>query len=406
MNISLKENNYIYIPNFISESQAKLISKNFKHFCETNNIEGDSQVEGAPSQYNYIDFLELLCEKTPVVSEIVGEMVLPTYSYGRVYKNNNVLEKHKDRHACEISLTIHLSGDKEWPIYIEKPNNEIVELNLNVGDAMLYLGCDAAHWRDNFKGTEYIQTFLHYVLSRGENSFAYFDKFKKVDNKIVATINSNLNVDVKDIPYLNGLPKKENKDLKINESNNKKNISDYIVVVDNILSEELCNSILKEYNNDKNWNLASVGYETMDLNVRNVKTIGISQENIINENFEIRKKLDEEIFKSVNVAINKYNNCFPHCNIEIDTGYDLLSYEVGQFYKEHTDSYKKHPRSVSCSIALNEDYEGGEFAFFNRELKYKLKKGSVILFPSNFMYPHEILPVTKGTRYSIITWFI
>ena len=44
--------------------------------------------------------------------------------------------------------------------------------------------------------------------------------------------------------------------------------------------------------------------------------------------------------------------------------------------------------------------------FFNEKLKYNLKKGSVLMFPSNFMYPHEILEVTKGTRYSIITWFL
>ena len=40
------------------------------------------------------------------------------------------------------------------------------------------------------------------------------------------------------------------------------------------------------------------------------------------------------------------------------------------------------------------------------DLKYKLDKGDAIMFPSNFMYPHEIMPVTKGTRYSAITWFI
>jgi predicted 2-oxoglutarate/Fe(II)-dependent dioxygenase YbiX len=66
----------------------------------------------------------------------------------------------------------------------------------------------------------------------------------------------------------------------------------------------------------------------------------------------------------------------------------------------------KQPRAVSCSFALNDNYEGGEFAFWNKEKKVVLKKGSVLMFPSNFMYPHEIMPVTKGTRYSIITWFI
>ena len=33
-----------------------------------------------------------------------------------------------------------------------------------------------------------------------------------------------------------------------------------------------------------------------------------------------------------------------------------------------------------------------------------LKKGDVIIFPSNFMYPHKVEPVTKGTRYYYISW--
>lgn len=64
-----------------------------------------------------------------------------------------------------------------------------------------------------------------------------------------------------------------------------------------------------------------------------------------------------------------------------------------------------HPRTISCSFALNDDYEGGEFAFFDRRIATKIKKGAAIIFPSNFMFPHEIIKVKKGTRYSIITWF-
>jgi predicted 2-oxoglutarate/Fe(II)-dependent dioxygenase YbiX len=84
----------------------------------------------------------------------------------------------------------------------------------------------------------------------------------------------------------------------------------------------------------------------------------------------------------------------------------LLRYSEGCFYKQHTDSFKEAPRSVSCSFVLNNDFDGGEFAFFNRKLKYKLEKGDALMFPSNFMYPHEVMPITKGTRYSIVTWFI
>ena len=61
---------------------------------------------------------------------------------------------------------------------------------------------------------------------------------------------------------------------------------------------------------------------------------------------------------------------------------------------------------MSCSFALNDDYEGGEWGFFDREIIVKAPKGSAVMFPSNFMYPHEIMPVTQGVRYSIITWFV
>ena len=90
----------------------------------------------------------------------------------------------------------------------------------------------------------------------------------------------------------------------------------------------------------------------------------------------------------------------------------LNRYSSGHMLDQHQDHInalfdgrEKGIPILSMIINLNDDYDGGEFAFFDRKLKHKIKKGSAIVFPSNFMYPHEILPVTKGTRYSIITWF-
>jgi len=184
-----------------------------------------------------------------------------------------------------------------------------------------------------------------------------------------------------------------------------KNINDYILIVPDIVPLELCNAVLAEYKTCKDWESATVKSGEY-LNIRNCQTIGISFNSIIEKNKEIRQKIDQELFTCAAKAIQEYNKQFTLCNIEQDSGYDLLKYEVGGFYTIHTDSFKDRPRAVSCSFALNDGYEGGEFAFFNREIKYKLKKGSCIMFPSNFMYPHEIMPVTSGTRYSIITWFI
>ena len=59
-------------------------------------------------------------------------------------------------------------------------------------------------------------------------------------------------------------------------------------------------------------------------------------------------------------------------------------------------------------VNLNDEYQGGDLIFTdqkNIEIKrFKLDKGSVVFFPSNFMYPHMIEPLKKGKRYSIVAW--
>lgn len=184
-----------------------------------------------------------------------------------------------------------------------------------------------------------------------------------------------------------------------------KELKDYIVVVPDIVPLELCDAVLTEYKECDDWVLAKTASGKSDAE-RQCGVIGISFSNIIEKNKNIRQNLDQELFNCASSAIKNYKNKFPAALIQEDSGYELLRYKEGQFYVEHTDSFKARPRAVSCSFILNDDYEGGEFAFFDRELKYKLKKGSCIMFPSNFMYPHEIMPVTSSIRYSIITWFV
>lgn len=185
-----------------------------------------------------------------------------------------------------------------------------------------------------------------------------------------------------------------------------KNIDDYIVVVEGAITHALCDAILDEFKDKEEWGKTVIGSGEVRRDIRNADTIVISYPHVIEKNLKVRQKLDKYIFASAGDVIRRYREKFPLCAIEEDSGYELLRYEEGQFYTQHTDSFKDRPRAVSCSFALNDDYEGGEWAFFNREKIVKVPKGAAILFPSNFMYPHEIMPVTNGTRYSIITWFI
>ena len=176
MKKSLYSDNYVVIKNFIPYSDAVELSNEFKAYCQANIVDGDDQAPNSYSKYNYISFLEILCKKVNTISSIIEEPVIPTYSYARVYLNDSALEKHTDRDACEVSVSIHLNGDSQWPIYIKTPDNDIHSISLSPGDAVIYNGIVAEHWRDSFCGKWYTQLFLHYVRSRGPYFYEYFDK--------------------------------------------------------------------------------------------------------------------------------------------------------------------------------------------------------------------------------------
>lgn len=177
MNAQLEQNNFLFVPNFISQEHAQALSQEFYKLETSGQYTKDNQAPNSPAIYNFKPFLELLCQKTNEVTNLIEEQVLPTYTYARIYKNGEVLARHRDRPACEISLTVNIGGDAPWAIGIQKPLGEEINLDLNQGDAMLYLGCVADHWRDTpFSGQNYSQLFLHYVCSNGSNAWAYFDK--------------------------------------------------------------------------------------------------------------------------------------------------------------------------------------------------------------------------------------
>ena len=86
----------------------------------------------------------------------------------------------------------------------------------------------------------------------------------------------------------------------------------------------------------------------------------------------------------------------------------ILKYENTGFYTWHTDHFAAIPRTMSCILLLNNDYEGGNLCFRNPdgsgEWEVEVKPNRMIIWPSNFLYPHTVKPVTKGKRYSVVAW--
>ena len=142
-----------------------LLKRDAVEFMYKNNIIHDNELLGTwtdkqiPNTYShYADPVmeTLLVKVLPKMQEETGLQLIPTYSYARAYKKGDELKKHKDRPSCEISTTINLGGDP-WPIFIEG-----TKVLLDVGDMLVYSGCELEHWREPFEGDICGQVFLHY----------------------------------------------------------------------------------------------------------------------------------------------------------------------------------------------------------------------------------------------------
>jgi hypothetical protein len=119
----------------------------------------------------------LMMKVLPKMQKETGLELLPTYSYARVYKKGDELHRHKDRPSCEISTTVHLGGNP-WSIFIDDTGADNViderkntvksgapagtRVDLEVGDMLVYSGCELEHWREPFEGDSCGQVFLHY----------------------------------------------------------------------------------------------------------------------------------------------------------------------------------------------------------------------------------------------------
>jgi len=195
---------YKVIKNAISYDLANfifnyfLLKRDAVNFMYKHNIHSESSILGTwkdqqiPNTYScYADFVmeTLLMKVLPIMKQETGLDLIPTYSYARAYKKGDILKRHKDRPSCEISTTLNLGGN-EWAIFIDPTGSDNVideyknihkpnapkgdKVVLDVGDMLVYSGCDLEHWREPFEGDICGQVFLHYNHLNGK----YSDKNK------------------------------------------------------------------------------------------------------------------------------------------------------------------------------------------------------------------------------------
>jgi len=139
--------------------------------------QGDEQVPNAYSFSRTFCTESFLMTMLPFMEAQTNKKLFPTYSYGRIYFKDAVLQVHKDRPSCEFSATLPIeTNGQDWPIYIQGLDGKVREVLLKDGDICLYWGTEVYHWREKFAGNKYMQLFLHYVDKNGPHVEWAFDK--------------------------------------------------------------------------------------------------------------------------------------------------------------------------------------------------------------------------------------
>jgi len=125
------------------------------------------------------------------------------------------------------------------------------------------------------------------------------------------------------------------------------------------------------------------------------------------------RKINEDIIQKLHSEILEYIESFDFDWFDGWSGYSpikFIRYHPNQTMKNHCDHIhsmfdgeRKGIPILSIIGILNDDYEGGDLVMFG-DKKINTRKGDLIIFPSNFLYPHKISPVIKGIRYSYVSW--
>jgi hypothetical protein len=147
---------------------------------------------------------------------------------------------------------------------------------------------------------------------------------------------------------------------------------------------------------------------SVDTSSRDTSTIAIpysssSEVNYSNPQTTFYGELSSIFYSSFEPVERDYMNSF---GIDFKNHYswDILKYGVGQKFTNHIDDHTDYPRRVSTVYYMNDNYEGGLIHFPRFNVSFKPRANQMILFPSNYIYNHSVVPVTEGTRYAVVSW--
>jgi len=177
MNDTLITKGYVVVDNFFTDIQSEYyMSQVANSISEREMLLGQNMGAGYgvhPMTWNVNShpiWESVMWSCLTEVERLTDERLFPIYSYQRVYLKGSNMQHHSDHPWCQISITVNLGGSEPYPLYVtDLETKKSVEIIQKPGQAVLYLGHNTSHYREEFKGDWYSQLFLHYVIDNEQN---------------------------------------------------------------------------------------------------------------------------------------------------------------------------------------------------------------------------------------------
>jgi hypothetical protein len=361
------EKGYVSVSGLVSPQTCKSLVERLNVLVSEGKTVKDDQCPLSDAAYGDPVFDDVLQQLLKPMSEISGKRLLPTYSYARMYRKGEVLAKHRDRPACEISATLTLGTDKDWGIYFSVAEIENAEpVYLQPGELCVYKGTELYHWRDAFEGEWQAQVFLHYVDADGPYAEEKFDR-----RDVIGGVNT---------------PPTKTEFTPL-----------YYWYFNDAVESWYIDAFIKSIAQGS-LQKAQIGFDNgvLDLSTRNVEKLMLHTSSGIGG-------MLAGVALSANSQAWKFD--VTHCDQA-----EYLQYGVGGRYKSHVDTFIGAPypncRKLTALAFLNDDYEGGRFYLQLAEGRIYPPQcaGTILVFPS-FML-HGVEDVTSGIRRTVVAWML
>jgi hypothetical protein len=167
-----RKRRYLLVKGILPQTILEYLKVYYTILMANNRFGNDSQCPSSLSLGGDAALDAVLEWIRPEVSRLVGCNLAPTYSYTRQYVKGEVLARHTDRAACEISVTASIQvpkGAGPSVLNLKPPTFEETKVEMFEGDGCVYAGTEVEHWRERFRVGGYIQLFLHFIAKRDRN---------------------------------------------------------------------------------------------------------------------------------------------------------------------------------------------------------------------------------------------